>query len=412
MRLAELASRCPDPKLSGTRRIDPFYGRLWMDTSGGIAASWRSRQSAEDEESAGIGSMTVTEKRWSREDALDLLLGSNRRRHLTVLASILHWRTATAEQLASIVGMRSLRGRVSPSLDLLWAAGLIQKGTFVSNHRLPSAYRPSRTRIPPEWLKCLTYEEWVGVTSGRATEWGSQYDRHNILATELSLRIAEWHDVVAVFGEALGSTVTMLGDGQSRSGSQKMSDAVIVRPDGMIVAVEMTATTATAGGFQNKTDSWAAVLANDTHRRIAVLFVDIAQRGSAETSKALRRHVLRSATGSMDAQLADVHERMFITSWRSWFPSPGEVSERFLGLRAIRPTGAMGDPDEESKWEDVSLIDPFSLVPGDDAGAGRALRRNVSAIWGVPWWLRTERPPDFGGILAERAWRVRESPAA
>jgi hypothetical protein len=174
----------------------------------------------------------------------------------------------------------------------------------------------------------------------------------------------------------------------------------------------MTATTKTAGGFRNKTDSWAAVLANDAHRRIAVLFVDISQRGSAETSKALRRHVLRSATGSMDAQLADVHERMFITSWRSWFPSPGEASERFLGLRAIRPTGAMGDPDAKSRWEDVSLIDPFSLAPGNDAGVGRALRRNVSAIWGAPWWLRTEQPPDFDGILAERAWRARESPAA
>jgi hypothetical protein len=410
VKFASLSSRCPDPNLSATRRVDPFYGRLWVDTSGGIAASWRSRQSAEDEELAGLGAMTATESRWSRDEALELVLGSNRRRHLAVLAAIMHWRTATAEQLASIVGMRSLRGRVSPSLDLLWAAGLIQKGTLVSSHRLPSIYRPSRGRIPVEWLNHLTYEEWVGVTSGRATEWGSQYDRHNILATELGLRIAEWHDVVAVFGEALGSTVTMLGEDPTTSRSQKMSDAVFVRPDGMIFAVEMTATT--ADGFRSKTDSWAAVLANDPNRRIAVVFVDIAQRGSAGTSKVLRKHVLRSATGSMDAQLADVHERMFITSWRSWFPSPGDASEQFLGLRAIRPTGATGDPDAESRWEDVSLIDPFSLAPIDDAGVGRALRRNVSAIWGAPWWLRTEPPPDFDGILAERAWRTPQAPAA
>jgi hypothetical protein len=49
----------------------------------------------------------------------------------------------------------------------------------------------------------LVYADWVAVTGGYPWTRGHQQDRHNLLATELGMRIAELGDVGAVLGESL-----------------------------------------------------------------------------------------------------------------------------------------------------------------------------------------------------------------
>jgi len=368
---------------------------------------------------SGIGTLRKKEQRWARAEALDLILttrGSSQR--LAALAAIGLWRTLTAEHLAAIVGKPELGQPRSLDLDLLWAAGLIQKGRMTTGmmpglaqpggRRIPMMYRPD-PYAPLDALSLrLSYAEWLGVTAGRPWATGSQFVRHNLLATELSIRVAEYCDIGTVFGESLAAWWMMADQAGLPASSKRAADAVWVRPDGLVVAVEITASTDT--NLVNKVRAWAELLSHDPTRNLVVVFVEAAhpdRRGTADLWVRLRRIVSQAATSSMDVALAGVGQRMAVARWEDWFPSLGQVSTAFMALRAERPTGperSGSDGADGSRWEPVDLLDPFDLTAVDTNENGRPeVLVNADLLFGLPHWLRKGSGQDLRPMVLDRA---------
>ena len=401
---AAMRSRCPDPALRAAVRADPYWGGLWGNSS---TATWLSRATAERMQAAGLGRMRASESRWTREEAMDRICAARgKQARLAALASVAMWRTVTVEQVASLVGQRRWAARTSTDRDLLWAAGLVHKGRPVSQMKwaaLPMLLRPDPDGRFDRLSPGLTYEQWLGVCCGYPWSWGTQQDRHNVLATEIALRVAEWCDVGTVFGELLGKLALLAPTAGLPATSTRSADAVLVRRDGLKIAVEVTATI--TGDMKKKIGRWVQTLAADTTRSTAVLFLDTGHpdRSGDAAAQAIRRAVEAASRASMDAVLADVASRICVARWQDWFPAPGLVSRTFPWLPAQRPTGR-SDDDSDQRWQPVNLLDPLDMHVGKDPSAGLASLRNSHLLYGVPHWLRDPAAaPDLSEFLMRQA---------
>lgn len=372
-----------------------------------MAVSWLSRSTAERTETAGLGRISPAESRLEREEALDTLVARCRAQRLSTLAAIGLWRNATVEQLVAITGNLGLARRRSAERSLAWSAGLVQRGTLVTG--MPGKaqlqprhlmYRPDNHGVIEELSRRLSYREWLGVTAGSVWEPGGQYDRHDLLTTEVSLRVAEWCGVATVLGEPLTAWQLMLGSSLDLPTGRRAADAAWVRPDGLTIAVEMTANVSQQ--FQAKARRWAEVLARDTTKSVMVLFIGAIhpdRSNGADVANRLRKAVTAAAHSSMDTVLAGVAERMAVVRWTDWFPEPGMVDPTMLGLAAQRPTGPEG-----KRWEPVNLLDPFDMVFTPAPGTNpTAVIDNANLLYGVPHWLKTGPGPDLFGLLRARA---------
>jgi hypothetical protein len=323
------------------------------------------------------------------------------------------WRTTSVEQLLAITGNTRLAPRFSRDRALLWAAGLVQRGALVLDgvRQRPGMtdrvrlYRPDLHGGSFERLaRRISYAEWVGVTGGWGWAQGAQFDRHNMLAVELCLRVAEWCDLAAVLGESLATWKTMLDPTAGvPATSRRAADAAWVRPDGLTIAVEMTSQVASHS--KEKAQAWADALARDESRSTMVLFVEAAhpdRRDSGHNIHLLRRHVAAAANSSMDHVLADVASRMAVVRWVDWFPAPGMVDPSVVGLPVWRPTGA-----GQTVWEPANLLDPYDVPFLEDragSGAGRqAVLDNLGLLYGVPGWLVKRPAPSLDNLIRSRA---------
>ena len=79
-------------------------------------------------------------------------------------------------------------------------------------------YRPAHTKVFDTVLSPrLTFPEWVAVTGGQPWSSASQFDRHNLLAAELGLRLLEYADVGdRAGGEAVRRSSCWPGPGWAR----------------------------------------------------------------------------------------------------------------------------------------------------------------------------------------------------
>lgn len=327
----------------------------------------------------------------SVSEAMDRIVSDARRRRLAHLAAVGMWRTATLQQVAALTGQPHLLTAHSVDRDLLWASGLIERGIVVTaaHSRLPPLERPDPRGDFDALAERLSFAERVAVTGGQPWKWGSQYDRHNVLTTELGLRIAEFAPVATVFGESLAGVDLLLG-GTGRSGAGSRSgDMVIIRPDGFKIVVEVTATV--TPDFRTKVRRWASVLTSRRQADLAVCFVEIAHPDRRDTTtevqRLLRRAVTEAAHAGLDAADARVPELMSVARWQEWFPEPGRVDPGFVRLAAWRPTGPYGNP-----WEPVDLADPadlrFMAPSSEDRAASEAVVSNARLLLGTPYWTR------------------------
>jgi hypothetical protein len=372
--------------------------------------SWTSRSSAERLQQEGLARVRADARRWSPDDALDLLVDRFRHERLSVLAAVAMWRTASVEQLVAITGNTRLAPRFSRDRALLWAAGLVQRGTLVLDGVRQHPGTTDRVRLYRPDLHCgafdrlarrLSYAEWVGVTGGWGWAQGAQFDRHNLLAVELCLRVAEWCDVAAVLGESVATWKTMLDPTVGvPASSRRAADAAWVRPDGLTIAVEMTSHVASHS--REKAQAWADALARDESRSTIVLFVEAAhpdRREGGHNIHLLRRHVAAAATSTMDHVLADVPSRMAVVRWVDWFPAPAMVDPCVVGVPAWRPTGA-----GQTVWESANLLDPFDVPFQEVVGTGRqAVLDNLGLLYGVPGWLVKRPAPSLDNLVRSRA---------
>lgn len=389
-------------------RMDPYWSGIWEQ---GSAAVWLSADLARRQEQAGLG--RIPHYLSLPESALSESLMQRKRvdARLAAMASVDVWRTLTGEQMAAMTGVEKLAAPSAAPLGELFSAGIVDVGQFnmglTSNRGAGNVYRPARTNnfdrvVAPQ----LTFPEWVSVTGGHPWESGSQFDRHNILAAELALRVSEWCEIGAVTGEKLSSWDLLAHSGlglPSPAGAQHAADATLVRTDGMRVAVELTASTGPS--FKAKVERWAALLSSRrmSDSGLTVVFV-VATRpdkqvNSTDVTNFVRRTVAAAVRNTPGVSQDRTASRMFVVDWRDWFPANKQVSRDFLSLTCQRPTGPVGDP-----WEPVSILDPFD-VEFEPVESFRPLDvvNNLSGLRSMPAWLRTGGSPELWPLAVKEA---------
>ena len=175
----------------------------------------------------------------------------------------------------------------------------------------------------------------------------SQFDRHNLLAAELGLRLFEYADIGTVLGEKLSSIELLAGSGLGRSlpfPDRRSADLTIVRPDGLRIAIELTATT--TGRFREKVERWAKLLADQPlqHSGLVVVFVianPIERHGaSGKNSRNAAATVINQMCRQYPGWVGNrVAERIAIADWQEWFPERHTLSQHFFDLRCLTPSG-------------------------------------------------------------------------
>ncbi|MDC7120257.1 hypothetical protein OMK64_01755 [Cellulomonas fimi] len=400
-----LPSAVPDGHFGARERLDPYWGGLWNQ---GLRSAWTDHDGARTRARSGLR----RPPKWMLDDAaeaLDHLLNPRRGQPprgswLSFLAAVNEWRNLTVQQLACVTGSPALAKPDGAALRSLFAAGLIDSGGMVDPIALGPVdasvrmVKPSRTdafakKVAPN----LTLPELVQVTGGVGWKSGGTYDRHDLLVSELALRVAEFCEVGTVLGEIHSSvgllTASSVGPGV-QDGLGKAADACIVRADGMRIAIEMTAST--GANFAKKVTRWAKILAETPWdlSGLMVVFVIAPPAGSHSAPMASTRQEISEAIRLYPGSAQDwIPERMGLVDWRTWFPAEGTVSRGFLDLTVERPTGDDGD-----RWQRVGLLDifdvPFEPYERHDA---TAVLRNAPWLLGTPHWLRdgVEPHPDL-----------------
>lgn len=402
--LSSLPNRNPVASTRCDARVDPYWDGLW---GAGSQATWLSRSDVERAVAAG---RYVPDRKRSLDTPVPVAVrramtsGKAAPRH-RMLAAVTMWRSLTTHQLAALTGAESGDRRPTKDTWALWRAGLLSVGSLSQplpgvRMRMPPLVRVDHATNTDELYEILDYQSWVGITGGVRWRWGSQFDRHNVLTTELALRMAELTSVPLVLGENV-STLALVVPGSTRlSTSIRAADFTAVRADGMRVMVEMTTS---SSDIAAKTQRWADTLLYDENRSAAVLFVTASHpdRARGELVRQVRKAIGKAARASMGHIQAKVPQRMLMVDWRTWFPSSHTVDPSFLAMTATRPTETKGT------WESVDLLDPFDLAPGRSARDLTAVLDNGNVLLGVPRWMSRGAQPDMlAGRRAAEEWPV------
>ena len=422
--LSDLPSRTPDAPYRSSQRIDPFWDGLWHH---GSDANWVSRNRLERLEKSGVvgrrpARLNVNpDEAWARFENGGMGL-NDWQMALDILGALASWRTLTAEQFSALTGrdLNSSSGR--RVLSDLFAMGLIDEGSIWTpnagnDSERARMLRPAsgdvfETRVAP----LLSYAEATSITGGGDYAHGGQYDRHNILTMELILRAAEHLNLGTVLGEQqavlndLAFTSAGLEIPAHMTGSRQIGDAVIIRPDGVRIVIEMTSSW--SRGATAKAEQWAHTLARRPFddSGLIVLFV-VADRASAGENSGRKMKLDRKVRNELSRITRLVApgrpgnrtaERMFVTEWKTLFPERHAVSADFLELTAQRPTGTA--PDGSVVWENASLLDTSTLPT---PSVSRDLQSVIHASAGlrlVPRHIRDARkPPRLANIAVQRA---------
>ena len=390
------------PGFGPNERVCPFWTMTWPSSDGGPVIVWRSLRSEQALADAGV---RVTSRPGGRrhtrtqDEAIALL--NKRRSRLVTLGAVNLFRTVTGEQLAAITGQPGLASPRSDVMGLLFDAGLIQRGRAHYAGRaldsMPEVFRPDPQASTVDLRQHLRFKDWMGTLAGQSIS-GHQYDRHNILGAELSLRAGEICPIRSVLGETL-ATWPRLFSPSLRPNPHRSADALWIRSDGLKIAIEITATLTPA--TVTKIDQLADLLARDTSKSVVFLFVVAPQPGSdheLEVGRRLRQAIKRSSHASRGRVLAEVEKRLAIVKWADWFPAKGLVSRDIIPLRAKRYAAANDD------WCTTDLLDPYDVpFVGADSLAVTEIDRNLNDVLGAPWWARTEPGFDFDNFLIKRA---------
>jgi hypothetical protein len=386
------------PGCRPAERRDPYWSMRWPGSNGGPAISWRSlsaeRLMAED----GLSIAARRSKGRSIKEARDLL--PRKRTLITALATVNLWRTITGPQLAAMRGRKSLALQRDDTTSILYDAGLIQRGRFFYDGQLlqgyPEVFRPDPSAIGDAFSD-LRYGDWMGVTLGGEPVRGNQYDRHNILVTELSLRAAEMCPLRSVMGELAAGWSRVVGP-KAAPNPRLIADAVWMRDDGLKIMIEMTASLSSS--TFKKIDQIADVLARDTSRSVVVVFVAAppAAASDADFTRRLRQEIKKAAHSSMSRIKADVESRMLLVRWEHWFPGAGMGSREFSWLSARRFSA------KNDTWIDVNLLDSFD-VPYEEANdaMNAEMFRNLNDVLGTPHWMQRGVGNDWDRIVLDLA---------
>lgn len=404
--MADFGSPVADLGLDAANRLDPYWDGLW---GAGSAASWLTADLGRRQTKAGLGRLPAPLNIDTEKAVAHVNSPRGWQQRLALLGSLFSYRTMTAEQAAAMVGDKFLATATAPSVANLFASGVLDLGVF-SNGLVETdltgrgaVYRPGKGDAFDETLKDnLSWPEWCSVTGGQRWAPATNYDRHNILGTELALRLAEFTDIGAVLGERFSSVDLLAGSGIGQPemvGDQRAADLTAVRSDGMRIVFEMTANTGTH--FNKKVEKWAQLLAERPLETsgLTVVFVIVQhpERMADDDGyipRARTYQAIAAATKQYPGSTRDrVAERMGVATWREWFPARGKVHDAFFTLRVDRPTG----PSGAGLWEPADMLDPSGPIgmpfTAHDPEAMTAILDNAALLGQTPFWLRERHDP-------------------
>lgn len=404
-----IPSACPDEEVSTPNRLDPYWDRLWAP---GSQALWSTGSMTRHRAETG---QRVNRRHLIPEDEALRLLSANRGRtdRLAFWSAVDSWRTVSAEQAAAITGSPLLLDPNYSSIAASFAMDVIDIGLFSGPGRTApgmnrsTLFRPSNSEsFDKKIAPALTWPEWVSVTGGYPWSGGGQYDRHNLLATELGLRAAEYLTVGAVLGEKFSTVDLLAGTGLGKTvknPDNRRADGTIVRTDGMRIAFELTATASKS--LESKVRRWAQVITERPLETsgLTIVFVAAPHPDRPRASTADPRHeiyrrvaaVLREFPGrGKDSPAA----RIGIAAWEEWFPARHELSDDFFELNA---DFAVGDAPGAGRWESRSLLN-MDFQPWETFDATAVV--DVSKLLGAsPYWMRTGDHTHLIGSPLQRA---------
>lgn len=387
-------------------RADPFWSGMFRTGSTG---DWYSV----DDFRALAAIEHATAPAYLRMSAADararVLAPRNRESVYRVIAALDQWRTMTVEQLEAVADIDKFAFGDRSLLSAMWNSGLIElsaMGTLFrpgERHLDHLLVRPTRPGAMLRELEDgMSYAEWVSTTAGMPFDSDRQYARHNVLATELGLRMAEFGNVGMVLGEKL-SSMSMLayegvGDQAPTTGAGGGSDLTLVRTDGLRIAVEVTASNS-GGWIYGKIEKLVRVLNRRplAHTGLCILFVVAPRRESAgqeprEMLRKVKKDIQRAVHAYPGKATDPTAARIGIVGWPDLFPDGNTVTADLRKLPVERPTGPgyIGDPSAESVWERAHFLDPASVpFAPTHPDAMSAVIQNASGLRGVPHAVRT-----------------------
>lgn len=399
--LSDLDSRAA-AGLAAHTRDDVYWSDNWPTYS---SKEWVSKPSGHRRMEAGA-IVLPPELRTEREVALAQVLGTPRDctpytlNHHVAFGGVVHgWRTVTAQQVAAFVGLKSLRQQFNQPAVRLFNADLIET-TIPSAWATPLAkehalYRPRTQRQFGALQDKLTWAEWVGITGGQPYGGGGHHDRHNVLAAELGLRFAEYADVEAVLGEAFSTHDHLVGLGVGRAEVKipGSADLTVVRPDGLRIAIELTATT--SKNIDRKAERWAKLLSESPSKYTGVVVVFLVAPNLAATeddAKGVRMATYKAVAAAVRKHqglgLDPTGARMGVATWRELFPSSHHVADAFFTMRCDTVVES-GPSAQATRWRATSFLsqDDFSFRPEYPEHI-MAIVENSRMLGQSPSWLR------------------------
>ena len=417
--LRDLDSRAA-AELAAHTRDDVYWSDNWPTYS---SKEWVSKLSGHRRMEAGA-IVLPTELRAERDVALAQILGTSHNctpytlNHHVAFGGVVHgWRTVTAQQVATFVGLEALRQQFNQPSVRLFNADLIET-TIPSAWATPLAaelalYRPRTQRQFSALQGKLTWAEWVGITGGQPYGGGGHHDRHNVLAAELGLRYAEYADVEAVLGEAFSTHDHLVGRGVGRAEVtvDGAADLTIVRPDGLRIAIELTATT--SKNIYRKVERWAKLLSESPSEYTGVVVVFLVAPNLAATDEDAKG--VRTATYNAVAAAVRKHPglgldptgaRMGVATWRELFPSSHHVSDAFFTMRCDT-VARSGSSARATQWGARSFLSQEDLLfTPKHPERIVAIVENAKMLGQTPSWLRDGglggAPKPFGFVTEPR----------
>ena len=284
---------------------------------------------------------------------------------------------------------------------------------FVGTRIIVSVSRPARTRQlrwpHPEpleaWLAEPDDAEFLAVALGVPIGQAGHFVRHNLMVSELVLRLQEVAvaPLQAVFGERFSGTDNLFGSKVSRY--PIYGDCCIVREDGLRIVVELVRRQRSTE-VKKKMLKWGEILSraplSTLGTTVVFLNASLPGREHADRATSLRRchsqvlspeRLSTGYTGSLYARQA-----IFVASAQEWFPACRSISRDFTDLsvcyRADDRTWRRGallagrttnvlpfSPAQPAAWTKPGQV---LLGPASAAGIGIS---NGPRYYAVPPWF-------------------------
>lgn len=390
----------PPTRLAGNRQAahspDPYY-QTFADV--GPYANATAHHHALERSAEGHALMPMAYRRAATE--FDPAAQSPRRltTALRLIGALASFRALTNNQAATIAGDEALADPRSGIVSDLFASGLIDiaspyLGAGPGGLRGGTVtYQLGDLKVVRRLLQNLTTAEVLAVTGGRPLPIDAVHLRHDVLAAELALRVAMHLPCGTVLGPHFSTFADLTAGCRYPSRASGGPDLVLVREDGLRVAVEITASIGER--FRAKVARWSRILVEAPLGSSGLVVVFLV----APAPASLRRHgdrVRRTTYGAVaeavrlfPGSLRDpVAARMGVATWREWFPHPGEASERFDRMRVDRPGLSRGE------WEPCDLWDPTKRpLTAASPDALRAIIKNSSLLVQTPPQIRERHQP-------------------